>query len=129
MRFEEVGKPSGVNGLIEYADKYTLYRKGTPIHVRGSLLYNKIITERGLDKKFPLINDGDKIKFCYMKMPNILHENVFAISTILPTALKLEEYIDYDLQFDKTFISPLEIILKEIGWSSEKKPSLEGFFM
>jgi hypothetical protein len=63
-----------------------------------------------------------------MKLPNILHENVFAISNVLPAALKLEEYIDYDLQFDKTFISPLEIILKEIGWSSEKKPSLEGFF-
>jgi hypothetical protein len=121
LRFEEIGKPSGVNGLLQYYDKHSLYKSKTPIHVRAALVYNKIIEESGLKNKYPLINDGDKIKFCYMKMPNILRENVFAISNILPPQLKLESYIDYDLQFEKTFLNPLDIILNEINWSHEKR--------
>jgi hypothetical protein len=128
MRFEEVGKPSGVNGMRDYADKHTVYRKGTPMHVRAALVYNATIKEHGLDKKFPLINDGDKIKFTYMKVPNPIRENVFAVSSSLPPSLNLEQYIDYETQFDKTFISPLNIILKEIDWSYEKRLSLEEFF-
>jgi DNA polymerase elongation subunit (family B) len=128
LRFEEVGKPTGVNGMKDYADKYTVYRKGTPMHVRAALLYNKVIKEQKLDKKFPLINDGDKIKYTYMKVPNPLRENVFACTTSLPSVLKLEQYIDFDTQFAKTFLSPLEIILKEIGWHHEKRLSLEEFF-
>lgn len=129
LRFEEVGKPSGVKGTVDYFDKYNLYRKGTPIHVRASLIYNKIIQENQLDKKFPVISDGDKIKFCYMKMPNPLRENVFAVSTVLPSQLQLEKYIDYDKQFEVVFISPLKKILDAIGWTTEKVSSLESFFI
>ncbi len=33
---EEVSFPRGLNGLKEYSDSKTLYKKGTPIHVKGA---------------------------------------------------------------------------------------------
>lgn len=127
-RFHEVGKPSGVEGLIKYADKKTVYSKGTPWHVRGSLLYNKVIKEQKLERKYELISDSNKIKTCYLKMPNIIHENVFSVPNILPEELELENYIDYHQQFEVTFLKPLRSILDVIGWQTEKRISLLDFY-
>jgi hypothetical protein len=101
---EKVAFPRGVSNVTDWADRKTIYKKGTPIHVRGSLLYNNELKQRGLDKKIMPIQNGEKIKFCYLKMPNPIKENIIAFPDYLPAEFKLEKYVDYDTQFEKTFI-------------------------
>jgi len=62
-------------------------------------------------------------------MPNRIQQNVIAFPDILPDELNLKEYIDYDLQFDKAYIEPLKSILDAIGWETEKRATLEDFFV
>ena len=128
LPFEDVAFPRGCRSLAEYSDRDTVYRKATPIHVRGALTYNHLLKQRKLDQRFPLINEGDKIKFCYMKVPNPTRENVFAVPNALPPQLALEQFIDYDMQFDKAFVEPIKTILDAIGWRVEKKANLDNFW-
>lgn len=125
LPFEEVAFPRGVQGL----SKYLRAEKSIPIHVRASMTYNKRLKDLKLDKKYELIKDGEKIKFCYMKMPNDLNENVLAIPSVLPPEFKINQYIDYRMQFDKAFLDPLRSILDVIGWQDEDRPNLERFFI
>lgn len=124
----EVAFPRGVSNVTEYKDNNTIYRKGSPIHVRAALLHNKLLKDHGLTRKYEPIKNGEKIKFIYLKSPNSIKENVIGFSQYMPTEFGLEQYIDYDLQFEKTFLGPIEHILKAIGWSSEEVGSLEDFF-
>jgi DNA polymerase elongation subunit (family B) len=103
--------------------------KGTPIHVRGALLFNHLIKDRKLTNKYSLIDNGEKIKFCYLKSPNPIHENVISFIQDFPKELELNSYVDYDLQFEKSFLDPLKIILDVIGWNVEKTANLEMFFL
>jgi len=128
LTFNEIAFPRSVKGLSKYKSSKDIYIKATPIHVRGTLLYNHQLNTRKLTKKYELIKDGEKIKFAYLKEPNILGENVIAIATVLPSEFGLEKYIDYDLQFDKSFLQPIKNILDVIGWKSENMSSLESFF-
>ena len=105
-----------------------VYQKGTPIHVRGSLLYNKLLKDKSLNLKYENIQEGDKIKFLYLKEPNSLHENTIAFVTKLPKEFEITKYVDYDLIFQKAFIDPLENILKPIGWNTEPQATLEDLF-
>jgi DNA polymerase elongation subunit (family B) len=125
---EEVSFPRGMNGLKEYSDAATLYKKGTPIHVKGAILYNAKLKQLKLDKKYPLIQEGEKIKFSYLKQPNPMKDMVISYPNRLPPEFGLQEYIDYDLQFEKAFLEPIKVILDQIGWSTEKTNSLESFF-
>jgi DNA polymerase elongation subunit (family B) len=124
----DIAFPRGVNGLDKYGDKTSIYGKGTPIHVRGSLIYNNLIKTHKLSKKYPFIKEGEKVKYIYLKEPNIIRSNVIAFSQVLPIELDLHKYIDYDTQFEKAFVEPLKIILDSIGWKTEKTSSLEAFF-
>ena len=117
-----------MNGLEKFADAKAIFGKGCPIHVRGSLLYNDLIKRKKLDKTYPLIKEGEKIKFIYLKEPNTIQSNVISFPTIVPKELDIEKYIDYDLQFNKSFLEPLKIILDSIGWKTEQVSSLEDFF-
>ena len=125
---DQVAFPRGVTDVKTYSEKGSIYKKGTPIHVRGSLLYNHHLKAKALDKKYQLINNGDKIKFVYLYVPNSIQENVVAFPDFLPEELELNKYIDYNLQFQKTFIDPIDIILNAIGWSAEPKADLQQFF-
>ena len=125
---EDVSFPRGMNGLKEYSDSATLYKKGTPIHVKGAILYNAKLKQLKLDKKYPLIQEGEKIKFSYLKQPNPMKDMVISYPNRLPPEFGLKEYIDYDLQFEKAFLEPIKVILDQIGWSTEKTNSLESFF-
>jgi DNA polymerase elongation subunit (family B) len=125
---EAVAFPRGVSNITSSKDSISIYKKGTPIHVRGSLLYNKSIQDKKLDKKYELIKNGEKIKFVYLKMPNPIRENVVSFPNVLPKELGLHEYIDYDTQFEKTFVEPIRIILDSIGWTVEQQNTLESFF-
>ena len=126
---EEVSFPRGVNNLNKWTDKETVYKKGTPIHIRGAILHNNMIKKQKLGRSIQKITSGDKVKFTYLVKPNPIRENVIAFVDYLPRQFKLEKYIDYNLQFEKTFLSAIEPVLEAVGWSSEHKVSLEDFFV
>lgn len=128
MSFEDVAFPRGVKGLNKYKDSANIYKKGTPIHVKGALLYNKLILEKGIQSRYQPISDGDKIKFSYLKMPNPLKDTVISVPGTLPSQLNLDNYIDYDLQFEKSFLDPIKSILDVINWKHEQTSTLEDFF-
>ena len=125
---EEIAFPRTVSNVKKYHSRTDIYCKGTPIHARGALLFNFYIKKNKLDKKYSLISNGEKIKFIYLKKPNIIQENVVSFIQDFPTELNLDKYIDYDLQFEKSFLEPLKAILDAIGWNVEKTVNLELFF-
>jgi DNA polymerase elongation subunit (family B) len=128
LNFEDIAFPRGVNDLEKYSDSMTIFKERTPIHVRASLVYNHLIKEKSLDKTFTKIQSKDKVKFCYLKVPNRVHSNVIAAPKVLPKQLNLDSYIDYDKQFEKTFLDPIKNILDVIGWKTEYTPTLQGLF-
>jgi DNA polymerase elongation subunit (family B) len=126
---EEVSFPRSVSDVLKNRCSSNIYSKGTPIHVRGALLFNHYIKEKKLDKKYSLIQNGEKIKFCYLKTPNHIRENVISFIQDFPKELGLNQYVDYDTQFDKGFLEPLKIILNAIDWKSEEVTTLDSFFI
>jgi DNA polymerase elongation subunit (family B) len=130
LPFEDVAFPRSISDLNKYTiggDELKI-PKGTPIHVRGGLLYNNLLRKHNLTRRYEIIKDGEKIKFCYLKEPNPARQNVLSVLSTLPKEFGLSEYIDYDTQFEKSFLEPLKIILNTIGWSPEKQSTLEDFF-
>lgn len=125
---EEISFPRTASDVMKHKAHATIYGKGTPIHVRGALLYNHFIKEKKLDKKYALIQNGEKIKFCYLKLPNPIRENVISYIQDFPKELGLDKYIDYELQFNKAFLDPMRVILDSIGWKVERTVTLESFF-
>jgi DNA polymerase elongation subunit (family B) len=127
MPVEDIAFPRSCNGIKQYAGS-PVYIKGTPIQVRGALLYNHHCKRMGIDKKYQAIRDGDKIKFVYVRTPNPFQEDVIAFPQVLPKEFALETYIDYDLQFQKVFLDPLQIVIESLGWKTQEETSLEDFF-
>lgn len=125
---EEISFPRGVNGLREYADSVMMYKKGTPIHVKGAIIYNHYLKKMELEKKYQLIQEGEKLKFTYLKQPNPFKDTVISYPGRLPPEFGLHSYVDYDMQFQKAYLDPVKIILDCIGWKHEKVNSLESFF-
>ena len=125
---EDISFPRGVNNLAEYRDSTGIYKKGTPIHVKGALIYNHYLKQKNLTNSYPLIQEGEKLKFTYLKEPNPMKDTVISFPTRLPKEFDLQKYIDYNIQFEKAFIEPVSVILNCMGWSSEKNNSLESFF-
>ena len=125
---EDIAFPRSVNGLTKWSDPVTLYKKSCPIHVRGALLYNFQLKKRKLTYKYPLIQEGEKIKFCYLQKPNTVGENVISFISNFPTEIDIHKNVDYKLQFEKSFLYPLKIILDAIGWKTEKEVNLEFLF-
>ena len=128
MSAEQISFPRSCNNLAKYRHANDVFIKGTPIHVKGALIYNHQIQQYKLENKYPLIQEGDKIKFVKLVEPNPFKFDVISYITKLPKEFKLDDYIDHDIMFQKTFLDPLSFILNSIGWSYEKKASLEAFF-
>jgi len=125
---EDVAFPRGCNGMVKYRDASSIYRKGTPIAVKGALLYNFHLKDKGLDRKYEVIKDGEKVKFLYLKVPNTINDTVVSFTSRLPVELDLHEYVDYNKQFEVSFLEPLKTILVSREWSAEKTATLEGLF-
>ena len=125
---EDVSFPRSVKGLAKYSDSATIYRKSTPIHVKGSLIYNKILQNKRLTRKYPVIQEGEKIKYAYLKEPNPTGDTVIAMLNNLPDEFELKPYIDYEKQFSKAFLDPMIGILNVIGWEHERKTNIMSFF-
>jgi|SRR5210317_686722 len=124
---DEIAFPRGVTDMTKWSSRSTIYKKATPIHVRGALLYNNRVRSLALEKQYELIQNGDKIKFIYLRVPNTIQENVISFPGHLPDELELTKYINHDLQFQKTFLDPINIILDAIGWSAEPRADLQQF--
>ncbi len=126
LKPEDIAFPRGVSDIDKWTDK-DFYKKGTPIHVRAAILYNHYTKELN---NYDAISNGDKIKFIYLKIPNSIHENVFGFPSAMkmPVELKLDRFVDYDTQFEKTFKEPLQSLIDCAGWSLEDKTNLEDFF-
>ena len=133
---DEIAFPRSCNNLQKYHHPKKLYGAHCPIHVRGVLLYNNSIKEQKLTHKYPLVKEGEKIKYVFLKTPNKLgrhgekgdFQNVISFFRTLPPEFKLEDYIDYDMQFNKAFLDPLTVILDQIGWSARRRATLEAMF-
>lgn len=140
LPFERIAFPRGVNlttrktlptgrtYVESYADRDTIYKKATPIQVKGALLYNHYLKEMKLDKLYEEIKDGEKIKFAYLKMPNPIRDKIIACPSDLPVEMGLNKYVDYDMQFTKGYLDPITKILDVINWRTEKMSTLEDFF-
>jgi len=125
---ETVAFPRGCRGLGQYRDSTTIYAKGTPIHVRGSLLYNHLLESKNLDMRYEMIKNGEKILFTYLTTPNPINENVISFVNSLPREFDLHRFVDYDMQFDKSFVEPLKTVVNLINWNVEPVASLDSFF-
>ena len=125
---EQIAFPKTASDIRKYQSTSTIYAFKTPIHVRGALLFNHYIKENKLTNKYSLINNGEKIKYIFLKKPNTIHENVISFIQDFPKELNLDKYIDYELQFEKSFIDPLKSVLDAIGWNVKKSTTLESFF-
>ena len=133
MPAESIAFPRSVNGMDKYSDPYQIYKKSTPIAVKGALIYNHQISKLGLEKKYRLVGEGEKIKYLHLKKPNPLggmkgEDQVVAFPSTLPKEFKLDGYIDFNMHFEKSFIDPLSTIVNAIGWQLERKTTLESLF-
>lgn len=128
LPIEDIAFPRGVNGIEKNTDDSSVYKKGTPMHTKGAILFNHLLKQKKLTRKYPTIKDGEKIKYCYLKHPNPYQTNAIAFMNRLPKEFELEDYIDYDAQFDGAFLDPMKSILNCIGWNHKKVYTLEAFF-
>lgn len=124
---EDVAKISGTDNIEKYMEKGN-YKKGCPMHIRGCVVYNQMIKDKKLENRYQLIQSGDKIKLIYLNSPNPSRENIISFPNVLPKELGINAYVDYETQFEKVFLSPIEGILEAIGWSARKVDTLENFF-
>ena len=125
---EQIAFPRTASDVQKYSSTSNIYAPKTPIQVRGALLFNHYIKQNKLTNKYSLIQNGEKVKFIFLKKPNPIHENVISFIQDFPKELNLDKYIDYELQFQKSFVEPLKAILDAIGWNVEKTVNLELFF-
>ena len=128
LPIEDISFPRSVNGIETYSDSKSVWTKGTPMHVRGALVYNYAIDQMGLQKTVQKIQEGEKIKFIYLKEPNNFKTDVISFVNRVPKEFRLEQFVDYEMQFEKSFVDPLTIILEKINWKAVKVSSLEDFF-
>jgi hypothetical protein len=129
---EAMAFPRSCNGLKKWGDRSSIFKKGTPMHIKGALIYNYLLKQHKLTNRYQLIQDGDKLKYLLLKTPNIVQSNVIAFNGELPKEFNLHEQIDRDKQFEKSFVDPIEIILECIDWQVDRsygsRRTLESFF-
>ena len=132
MRPEEIAYPRSINGLSKWTESHNLFKKGAPIHVKGGILYNYLIKKHKLSHKYPLIQEGDKIKFLHLREPNIYQSTSISFITELPKELDITSLIDYDIQYSRSFCEPISFITNKMGWNLDMsfgtQLTLEGFF-
>jgi DNA polymerase elongation subunit (family B) len=128
MEPEDIAFPRSVNGLAKYTSRADIYAKGTPMHVRGALMYNYLLEKHNLTMKYEAIQEGEKIKFLYLKEPNTIRENCIGFIGKIPKELDIHKYVDYNTMFNKSFLEPLKQIVEGIGWNTEPVATLESMF-
>ena len=128
LNAEDIAFPRSVNGIKTYGDPMKIFTKGTPMHCRGALVYNYHLRDKKLTNRYPLIKEGEKIKYIFLKVPNTIQQDVLSFISEMPKELDLHKYIDYDTQFEKAFLDALQILIQPLGWKVKQSASLEDFF-
>ena len=129
LNFGQIAFNRGIGTMNKYIDKDFIFTKGTTVQAKASILYNHYRIKHGLEKDIQKISEGDKIKYCYLKLPNpILHPVIGCPNETLPKEFNLDAYLDYNLMFEKTFLNPLKDISYIVGCTPEKIATLEDFF-
>ncbi len=132
MPAERIAYPRSCNGLKKWGDSSSIFKKSCPMHIKGALIYNFLLKKNKLSHKYPFIQEGDKIKFIELRTPNIMQANVISFMTKLPKEFDLQETINYDIMFDKSFVEPLTFILEQINWQVDRsygtQRTLEALF-
>ena len=123
---EDIAYPRSCNGVLKYTDDASLFKKGAPIHVKGSILYNYLIKKHKLRNRYPDILEGDKIRFLHLRQPNIYQSTAFSFITFMPKELDIKPLIDYDIQFEKSFVEPLKFITDKINWMIDNSYGVQG---
>ena len=130
---EDIAFPRSLNGLKKWSSPHSIFRKGSPMHIKGGLLYNFLLKERKLTNKYPLIGEGEKIKYLQLQQPNRLGSNVISFLTKVPKELDINSFIDYNSMFEKSFIEPLMFIINQVKWNIDRsygtQSTLEDFFV
>ena len=120
LNVEDIAYPRSCNNLEKYRNSSTVFIKGTPMHIKGALIYNHLLNSEGVGNKYPKIQEGDKIKFLELKTPNRVQSNVISFMTRLPKEFDMKGIINYDVMFEKSFVDPLTFILDEINWRVDR---------
>lgn len=128
MAADDLAKPTSVQGLYKYSDPQTIYKKGTPYHVKGALIYNKLLRDKGLDTKYELIADGEKIKVINLNLPNPANAKSIAFKGFLPPELGLDKYINFQEQYEKMFLNPVTSLAEARGWFAERHITVDDAF-
>ena len=125
---EEIAKPQGVGDLSKYISPTGNAMPGAQAHFRAAINYNKLIDKFNLERKYSKIYNNDKIKILYLKIPNIVGENVIGFKKEFPVEFNINKYIDIDEQFDSTFLKPLKIITDSIQWNISNTRTIDEAF-
>ncbi|MAE56074.1 MAG: DNA polymerase [Porticoccaceae bacterium] len=127
MQFEDIAFPRTMNNISKMTQT-SGFAKGTPPHIRGAIQFNRLLKQYKLEKDWETMKDGEKGKFIYLREPNNIGTNVLSFNHTVPKEFDFIKYIDFEKQFSKAIIEPMDIILSPIGWTPEKQNTLEDFF-
>ena len=123
---DKISSVTSVNNIAKYSDKDTMYIKGSPSQVKASIWHNKLVEKFNLN--VPMINSGDKIRTVGLITPNPYNITKIAFKGTLPTEFGLHPFINYDSNWEKNFISPMNNLIRIIGWTTEQQASLMSWF-
>lgn len=121
---EEISIPKGVSGINKYI-KGNGFEPSTPIQSRAAALFNQGLVKHNLEAQYPMVKEGDKIKYVYLKMPNTSKQNVIGYVDKLPKEFGLHRFIDYDTMYDKTYMAQMGTLMEAMGWQAKDKGVLD----
>lgn len=118
----EIAFPTSVNGIQKYTSESGGCKKGTPIHVRGAIVWNNLLEKNDIEDYEPIV-EGGKMRYVYLKQNHITTSHVIGFGDVgLPSSLGLDRYVDYDKMFQKTFMKPMDPFFEILGWD---RPNLK----
>ncbi len=124
----DIAYPRSISDIDKWECE-TGWLNGTPIHVKAAIVYNRLLKKFKLVGKYELIKNKNKIKFIYLKTPNYTFNNAIAFFDEIPKEFELDEYVDRELQFEKSFYNPVKSFAELIGFTMEKQKTLNDIFV
>ena len=137
LHFDVMANPIGVKGIGKYEVKvedsaFSVYKKGTPVHVKSAINYNSLLDYWYEGRKYEKITNGSKIKWVYLK------NNEFGFDTIgykgyedPPQILDLiKTHIDHERMFQQAMSKKIGMFYKAMKWEKvvDNRKSIERFF-
>ena len=82
--------------------------KGAGAHARAANIYNQLLSDLHIAEKYEKIKPGDQLRYCYVNDTNPYGVNIIAFRENIPEEFKSIFTINYDLMFEKIFLSSLK---------------------